>query len=105
MLNVPVNNFSVVSDFLLDEPVLSRRYSVLLNKQSDSGETFNGLFNYYELVCYMKNRVDPEKITKPCTDPESFARGDPILTLSFVFFDEGREDPNSTKIGPSSARQ
>ena len=35
--------------------------------------------------------------------PESFARGGLILT-GFVF-DERREDPNSTKSRPSSARQ
>ena len=38
-------------------------------------------------------------------DPESFARGGPTLTgfFVFVFFDERKEDPNSTKSGPSSA--
>ena len=43
-----------------------------------------------------------------CADPESFARGGPTLTtvfFVFVFFDEGKEDPNSTKSRPSSARQ
>ena len=30
-----------------------------------------------------------------CADPESFANGGPTLTA--FFFDEGREDPNSTK--------
>ena len=36
-------------------------------------------------------------------DPESFARGGG----GYLFFllDEGREDPNTTKSGPSSARQ
>ena len=41
----------------------------------------------------------------PCADPENFARGGPTLTkffFVFVFFDEGREDPNSTKRGPAS---
>ena len=32
-----------------------------------------------------------------CADPENFARGGPTLTT------QGREDPNSTKRGPSSA--
>ena len=37
-----------------------------------------------------------------------FFRGGPTLTAFFSFFflvDEGREDPNTTKYGPSSARQ
>ena len=40
-------------------------------------------------------------------DPERIVRGDPSLTfLGFVFFvDEGREDPNTTKRGTSSAHQ
>ena len=37
-----------------------------------------------------------------CADPESFAKGGPTLT---IFFDEGKEDPSSTKSGPPSARQ
>ena len=43
-----------------------------------------------------------------CANPESFARGgsnyDKVFCLfvCFGFFDEGREDPNSTKSGPSS---
>ena len=36
-----------------------------------------------------------------CADQESFVMGGPKL----LFFDEGREDPNNTKSGPSSARQ
>ena len=40
-----------------------------------------------------------------CADPESFAREGPTLTCFLYVFDEGREDPNSTKSGPSSARQ
>ena len=39
-----------------------------------------------------------------CADPESFARGGPTLTMLFSL-DEMREDPNSTKSEPSSARQ
>ena len=35
----------------------------------------------------------------PCADPESFARG------GLIFFDKGREDPNSTKHRPSSVHQ
>ena len=37
-----------------------------------------------------------------------FFRGGPTLTAFFSFFflvDEGREDPNTTKYGPSSVRQ
>ena len=38
-------------------------------------------------------------------DPESFVRGNPTLT-AFVLIDEVREDPNTTKDGPSMmARQ
>ena len=43
-----------------------------------------------------------------CADPESFLgvffRRGPILT-TFFLVDEGREDPNTTISGPSSARQ
>ena len=35
------------------------------------------------------------------TDQESFVRGVQL----FFFLDEGREDPNTTKIGPLSAHQ
>ena len=49
------------------------------------------------------------EICRPCADPESFARGGPNLTMFFLYFcfvlvtEDGRE--NSTKNGPSSARQ
>ena len=39
----------------------------------------------------------------PCTDPEIFVRGGPIL-LGFFLVDKGREDQNTTIRGPSSAR-
>ena len=39
-------------------------------------------------------------ITDTCADPESFVREAP----TFFLIDEGREDPNTTKSGPSSAR-
>ena len=38
-----------------------------------------------------------------CADTESFVRGGPTLT-GFFIVDEGREDPNTTISGPSSAR-
>ena len=42
-----------------------------------------------------------------CAEPETLARGGPTLTTFFLsfFFDEGKEDTNSTKSGPSTARQ
>ena len=40
-----------------------------------------------------------------CADPESFARGGPTPMFLVFFFCEEREDPNTTKSGPSSARQ
>ena len=43
------------------------------------------------------------KTPKSCADPERFVRGGPTLTSCLV--DEGREDPNTTLSGPSSARQ
>ena len=46
----------------------------------------------------------------PCADPESFVRGGPTLktfnfniTIIFFVVDEGRENPNTTISGPSSA--
>ena len=39
-----------------------------------------------------------------CADPESFVRGGPTRTRVFLV-DEGREDPNTTISGPSSAHQ
>ena len=39
-----------------------------------------------------------------CADAESFGRGDPIFP-TFLLVDEGREDPSTTKRGPSTARQ
>ena len=38
-------------------------------------------------------------------DPESFARVGPTLTTFFFLVDEGRDDPNTTIRGPTSARQ
>ena len=40
----------------------------------------------------------------PCADPENFVRGGPTL-ITFFFVDEGREDQNTIKSGPLSARQ
>ena len=48
------------------------------------------------------------RVDNPCADPESFVRGGPTMTTSFLFFvlvDEGREDLNTTISGPSSALQ
>ena len=42
---------------------------------------------------------------QPCADPESYVRGGQTLTLTSFLIDEGREDQNTTKCGPSSARQ
>ena len=41
---------------------------------------------------------------QPCADPESYVRGGPTSTLTFLV-DEGREDQNTTIGGPSSTRQ
>ena len=44
-----------------------------------------------------------------CADTETFVRGGPTLTTFFFvflsFFNAGKEDSNTTKSGPSSARQ
>ena len=62
------------------------------------------------LYCYVTTffllEILPPHI-RACADPENLARGGPTLTFFFVvvFFYEGREGPNSTKRGPSSARQ
>ena len=47
------------------------------------------------------------RTSTPSADPESFFRGGPTLTTFFFVFlvAEGKEDPNTTKSGPSSARQ
>ena len=40
-----------------------------------------------------------------CTDPESLVRGGPTLTMFYFFIvDERKEDPNTTKSGPSSLK-
>ena len=39
-----------------------------------------------------------------CADPERFARESSTLTTFFLFFYERREDPNTSKGGPSSTR-
>ena len=39
-----------------------------------------------------------------CADPESSVRGGPTSTTLFFQFDEGREGPNTTRSGPSTAR-
>ena len=40
-----------------------------------------------------------------CADPESLARGGATMTMNVFFFNEEKENPNSTKSGPSSTRQ
>ena len=35
---------------------------------------------------------------QPCTDPESYVRGGPTLTLTFVLDVEGREDLNGVSL-------
>ena len=48
------------------------------------------------------------KVVCPCADPESLFRGGPTSTMFFIYFllvDEGRDDPKTTKIEPSSFHQ
>ena len=45
----------------------------------------------------------PPSVCQSCADPESFVRGGPTLTTFLI--DEGRDDPNTTLIGPSLASQ
>ena len=52
----------------------------------------------------IKIHVLPRSGNKICADPESSAREGPSLTYFFLS-NEVREDPNSGKSGPSSARQ
>ena len=46
-------------------------------------------------------------LDKPYTDPESYVRGGQTLATFFLYLsilvDQGRDDPNVTKIEPSSA--
>ena len=44
-------------------------------------------------------------LRRVCTDPESFAIGDPTLPTVFFIVDEGRDEPNTTISGPASAHQ
>ena len=56
-----------------------------------------------EITRHCKMFVSAQICTyKTCADPESIVRGGPTLTTFLV--DEGREDPNATTSGPSSAR-
>ena len=48
---------------------------------------------------------DERKFDYVAHEKQSFVRGGPTLTTFFDIVDEGREDPNTTKSGPSSARQ
>ena len=48
--------------------------------------------------------VNDMYIVKACADPESFIKGGPTWNFdNFFVVDEGREDPNTTISGPSSA--
>ena len=50
--------------------------------------------------------VNDMYIVKACAYPESFIKGCPTSNFdNFFVVDEGREDPNTTISGPSSARQ
>ena len=80
----------------------------------DSTIYFDQIIHSYLLPIGRKNvKEKKKKIVTPgfeplcdwleCADPECFARGGP--TLTFFLVDERREDPKSTKSGPSSARQ
>ena len=53
----------------------------------------------YHCCIHIVSYIDVMYSKTACADPESFARGGP------TFFYEGKEDPNSIKSGPLSARQ
>ena len=55
------------------------------------------------LFLYLVTLLHIRKCEDSCAYPESFVRGGP--TLTFFLVDEGRKDPNTTKSGPSLARQ
>ena len=65
--------------------------------------------SHLDLYCLLTSQVGSLGIYGlTCTDPESLVRGGPTLTTFFavVFsFVDGREDQNTTKGGPSLARQ
>ena len=53
----------------------------------------------YHCCIHIVSYIDVMYSKTACADPESFARGGP------TFFYEGKEDPNSIKSGPLTARQ
>ena len=67
------------------------------------------LENHKAIGLHINTGLDPMENHKAttCADPESFVRGGPNLITFFFFFlaDEGKENPNTTINGPSSARQ
>ena len=58
--------------------------------------------NRQEKACQFSQHVSRFSMEQSaCADPENFARGGPTLTTFCLFFlvDEGRDDPNTTKMG------
>ena len=77
---------------------------------------FLALVNFFEVVTitlqnamrYMVKSIAEDKGGTPCADPGSFVRGGSNYNIFFCFLcfslvDEGRENPNTTKSGSSSA--
>ena len=60
------------------------------------------IYSMCRFFVHYKNNIAKNVAADPCADPESFVRGGPTLT---AFFYEKKEDQNTTKIGPSSARR
>ena len=60
---------------------------------------------YDRITRNAENKTGSTKEASPCADPESFVRGGPTFTTFFFKLMRGREDPNTTINGPSSARQ
>ena len=74
--------------------------NLILHRGKGSNLLLNG--GLYQYSCGKKQKS--YNSGQPCADPESFVRGGPTLSLFFLV-DEGKEDPNTTISGPSSAQQ
>ena len=62
----------------------------------------HSMFRFY---VHYKNNIAKNEAPDPCADPENFVRGGSNSDNVFLYFGVQKEDPNTTKIGPSLAHR